>query len=290
MRVSEFPTVDQALGTLADSMNLAAVELVTWGETLRQWLASPWLVYPTLIAAGFIAGIVNAIAGGGSFLTLPALMFLGGLDAKIANATNRVAVLLSSGSSTAVFHRHGHLDWSAAVRIAVPTLGGVPFGVALVWYLPKDVFQMVFGALFLVMAVFLALRPKALLNPEKPMLHSRLAETLVFGALGVYMGFLQAGMGVLLLVAMAVFHARELVGANAIKAFIAFAATIFALVGFIWLGQVRWVPGLVMAIGNFAGGLVGARLAIHKGQKFIFVFLILVMIATGIKLVVNTLG
>lgn len=271
--------------SLLSVTGLMQSDVATWAETLQTWLSSPWVVYPALVLAGFVAGVVNTIAGGGSFLTLPALIYLGGLDPKIANGTNRVALLLSTASSTTVFHRAGHLDQRAMWRMLLPTLIGVPPGALLAYYLPRETFQVVFGALFLAMAVFLALKPKSLLSPEKPISRSRAAETVLFIFVGIYIGFLQAGMGVILLVCMSLFHARELIGANAIKNGIGFVVTVVAAAMFWLLDLIEWVPGLVMAIGNLMGGLVGARLAIHKGEKFIFAFVIVVMIATGSKMV-----
>lgn len=83
----------------------------------------------------------------------------------------------------------------------------------------------------------------------------------------------------------ALFHARDLVGANAVKNLIGFIVTIVALLMFVVFGQVDWVPGLIMAVGNLAGGYVGAKLAIRKGRKLIFALLIVVMVATGLKLI-----
>ena len=91
-------------------------------------------------------------------------------------------------------------------------------------------------------------------------------------------------MGILLLLGMGWFHARDLIGANAVKNVIGFFVTIIALAVFLIYGQVEWVPGLIMATGNLAGGYVGAKLAIKKGKRLIFAFLIVVMIATGLKL------
>ena len=105
-----------------------------------------------LIPAGFLAGVVNTIAGGGSFLTLPALMYLAGLDAKLANGTNRVAILLSTASATATFHRHGHVETRLVARLVIPMLVGVPVGALLAIYLPAAAFRSAFGVLFLAMA------------------------------------------------------------------------------------------------------------------------------------------
>ena len=254
------------------------------------WYQSVYVIYPLLAGAGFVAGVVNTIAGGGSFLTLPALMFLAGLDPKLANGTNRLAVLLSSGSAVAVFHRHGHVEGRAVLRVLLPRVAGMPAGILLAVYLPPQTFQAVFGALFLAMALFLAIRPGALLAPDRPALRSRWGEALLFLAIGVYIGFIQAGMGIILLVAMSLFHARELIGANGIKNAVGFLVTLLALAGFALAGQVRWLPGLAMAAGNLAGGLVGARLAIHRGEKFVLAFVLVVMVATGVKLVVDAVG
>ena len=243
-----------------------------------------WAWYLLLIPAGFIAGIVNTIAGGGSFLTLPALMFLCGLEPKIANGTNRVAILLSTVTASATFHRHGHIDHKLVTRLVLPTVIGVPVGALLAVYLPADAFRPVFGAIFLAMAVLLIFRPTLLTDTEREPPKSILAEVALFFAIGVYVGFIQAGMGILLLLGISIFHARELVGANAVKNVMGFVLTLIALIVFVVYGQVKWIPGLIMAIGNTLGGYFGAKLAIKKGSRLIFAFLIVVMIATGLKL------
>lgn len=245
---------------------------------------SDWIWYLLLVPAGFIAGVVNTIAGGGSFLTLPSLMFLCGLDPKIANGTNRVAILLSTASASATFHRHGKLDHRLAVRLMIPTLLGVPIGSLLAIYLPANAFKPAFGVIFLAMAALLVIKPKILLDATREPHRSKPAEFALFFGIGLYVGFIQAGMGILLLIGLGLFHARELVGANAVKNLIGLAATAVATITFVAYGQIEWVPGLTMAVGNLLGGYVGAKLAIKKGRNLIFAFLILVMVATGLKL------
>ncbi len=244
-----------------------------------------WAWYLLLIPAGFIAGIVNTIAGGGSFLTLPALMFLCGLDPQIANGTNRVAILLSTVTASATFHKHGHIDRKLVTRLTLPTLVGVPVGALMAVYLPSDSFRPVFGGIFLAMAVLLIFKPSLLTNTEPKPPKPFLAELALFFGIGIYVGFIQAGMGILLLLGISLFHSRELIGANAAKNVVGFILTLAALSVFIIYGQVQWIPGLVMAIGNMLGGYVGAKLAIKKGTSLIFAFLIVVMLATGLKLI-----
>lgn len=244
--------------------------------------------YLILVAAGFVAGVVNTIAGGGSFLTLPALMMFG-LDPKVANATNRVAVLFSSGSAVATFHKHGHLNQKLANQLTWPTMLGVPVGALLAIYLPADAFEPLFGSIFLAMAVLLIMNPKRVTEATHHTSKATGKVLVVFFAIGIYVGFIQAGMGILVLIAMSLLNTGDLVASNAIKNWIAFLVTLTATFVFAFYGLIQWLPGLVMAIGNLAGGVVGARLAIRKGNRLIFFVLITVMVATGIKLVGSSL-
>ena len=244
--------------------------------------------YLTLAVAGFIAGIVNTMAGGGSFLTLPALMMFG-LDPKIANGTNRLAVLFSSASAVATFHKHGLIDRQLAVRITLPTLLGVPVGALLAIYLPSTAFEAVFGVIFLGMAILLAMNPKKLIRAREEAAVSRWLMLPIFFAIGIYVGFIQAGLGILLLLAMSLMHTGSLVESNAIKNLIAFIVTLAATLVFVFHGLVEWLPGLTMAAGNVLGGFFGAKLAIKKGSRLIFGFLIVVMVLTGAKLIAQSL-
>ena len=253
---------------------------------MAHWHELAW--YIILVIAGFVAGIVNTIAGGGSFLTLPALMLFG-LDPKIANGTNRIAVLFSSASAVATFSKHGHLDRALAIRLSLPTLAGVPVGALLAIYLPSHAFETLFGVIFLAMAVLLALNPKRFIEADDTKASSQWVIAPMFFGIGIYVGFIQAGLGILLLLAMSFLRTGDLVASNAIKNLIAFLVTFAASVVFIIFGLVEWLPGLTMAAGNVLGGYVGARLAIKKGNRMIFVFLVVVMVATGAKLIVSSL-
>lgn len=240
-------------------------------------------LYLFLLVAGFAAGIVNSIAGGGSFLTLPALMLFG-LDLNLANGTNRLAVLLSSASAVATFNKHKRMDRGLATRLSVQTLVGVPIGFLLAVYLPPQSFQFLFGFLFLAMAVIIVLNPKRLAGKRDVTEISPWKLFPVFVGIGIYVGFIQAGMGILLLVAMSWLNSGDLIASNAIKNGIAFIVTLAATLFFVFYGLVAWAPGLVMAAGNVVGGVVGAKLAIKRGNRLVFGFLVVVMVATGIKL------
>jgi uncharacterized membrane protein YfcA len=111
----------------------------------------------------------------------------------------------------------------------------------------------------------------------------------LFFGIGVYVGFIQAGLGILLLLAMSLFKTGDLVASNAVKNWIGFMVTLAATIVFVLYGLVDWLPGLTMAAGNLVGGVVGAKLAISKGNRLIFGFLVIVMVATGVKLIASSL-
>ncbi|QDV27824.1 sulfite exporter TauE/SafE family protein [Aureliella helgolandensis] len=249
-----------------------------------------WVWYLLLVPAGFLAGIINTMAGGGSFLTLPALMMVCGLEPKLANGTNRIAILLSSGSAAMTFHRHGHLDRSLALRLTIPTLLGVPLGAWAAIYLPANAFEPAFGVIFLLMAILLLLDPKRLIEKRSQKTPPQWLVTGIFFGIGLYVGFIQAGMGILLLLAMSLLNTGDLVASNAVKNLIGFLVTLLAVAMFAGYGQIAWIPGLTMAFGNLLGGIVGAKLAIRKGNQLIFIFLIVVMLATGVKLLLPYTG
>lgn len=247
--------------------------------------------YILLVAAGFFAGIVNTIAGGGSFLTIPALMFLCDLSPQVANGTNRIAILFSSAIASLTFRQHGKMDLKLARQLTIPTVCGVPIGASLATELPAEAFRPVFGLVFLVMAIVLIADPKRLVDKGKSIerQYSPVLVFAIFFAIGIYVGFMQAGMGILLLVGMSFLRSGDLLSANAVKNLVGFIVTLTATAFFVFQGLVDWLPGLVAAAGNIAGGYVGAKLAIKKGNRLIFGVMLVVMLATGVKLMWPTI-
>ncbi len=244
-------------------------------------------IYALLPVAGFVAGVVNTIAGGGSFLVLPCLMLLG-MPEQVANGTNRVAILLQSVYSVRAYHRHRPIDRSAVLRLLWPSLPGLAIGFVLATVLAPDVFRSVVGVIFLMFVAFMLMQPRLLLDkreraPEWP----RGVEMGAFFAIGMYAGFLQAGVGLLLLVALSALQGRELVDANGVKLAVIAIWIVPSVIWFALAGQVEWLPGLLVGVGNFFGARVGARWAVKKGNRLIFAVLVLVMVATGVSLLLE---
>lgn len=240
-----------------------------------------WWQLLVLMASGIVAGIVNTIAGAGSLLTLPALILVG-LPEGVANATNRIGVLAQSAAGAAGFHRRDLLDTQAVVAIVLPTLVGSLLGAILAASLPEDVLKPVLLAVMVAMGFLFALKPGVVAPPAGTETRSIKERPLAWPALlaaGIYGGFLQAGIGILLLGILSGMLRYDLVRANALKLVIVGSLTSVALVVFVIAGDVRWLPGLVLAIGTVVGSQIGVHVAITRGQALIRWFVLGAIVA-----------
>ena len=243
------------------------------------------VAYVALPLIGVVAGFVNTMAGGGSFLTLPALIFFFDLSPKVANATNRLSVLLQTGTGAAMFQKHGFTDVRLALKLVVPALCGSTLGGYIAEVLPTDWFSIVFGGAMLAMAVVLIFKPRLLLATDRHPMQNPWGEFVTFFLIGIYGGFLQAGVGLLLLAGLTIFHPKDLAKSNAVKVTIAFLQTFPPIIIFAWHGQIVWGYGLLLAAGTMTGAVLGAKFAIKKGAKAVFGFVVVVAILTGLKLI-----
>ena len=237
-----------------------------------------------LALVGFVAGAVNTIAGGGSLLTLPALVVLG-LEPGVANATNRVAVLLQSavGAGTLVRGAPEPVRWPWG-RLTCACLGAAA-GAALASRLSADALRTAIGGVMLVMLVVLVVEPKRFLEPRPAA--AGWIQGVTFFALGLHGGFVQAGVGIFLLVGGVWVAGEDLVRANVGKNLLVLAFTLPALAVFAAHGLVAWGPGLVLAAGAMLGGFVGARLTLRRGARFVRWVLAGAVLAGAVRLLVG---
>jgi len=218
-----------------------------------------------LLVSGVAAGFVNTIAGGGGLLTLGALLLMG-IPADVANGTNRVSVAAQSIAGVRGFHRRSALDTPAILPILAPTISGSLIGASVASFLPAFVLKSLLLSTMIGMALLLMLQP-AIMTPPPETEPVRLRESprgwvALFGA-GLYGGFIQAGVGLLLLTALVGVLRYDLLRGNALKLvcttiFGAVALSVFAL-----RGQVLWLPGAIITVGT----LIGVRLSINWAMK-----------------------
>ena len=244
-----------------------------------------WYAYPLLILAGIAAGFVNMLAGNGSLITLPALLFIG-LPANVANATNRVGVTLQNIVGTTGFYRQGRLDVRGALILSIPTVVGSILGARIAVDIDEALFRKVLAVAMLVMLVIMLVKPERWITGKVRVHSGRLSigQVLVFFAIGVYGGFLQAGVGIFLLAALVLGPGYDVVRANAVKVAIVLALTFAALIIFQANGQVEWGPGLVLGVGNMLGAWLGTRFAVSKGAIWVRWFVIAVVTASAAQL------
>ena len=218
-----------------------------------------------LVAGGLAAGVVNTLAGGGSLLTVP-LLVLAGVPGNVANGSNRVGILASNASATAAFRRLGISGLSRTLPVLVPVAVGSLVGALLVARLADETFERAFGVL-MVPLLLLSLRPPVLKSVEGRV-WSGPFTVLVFLAVGLYGGAFQAGIGLLLMVALSR-SGMDLVVVNSVKVVVIVVVTVIALPLFIVSGRVDWGPALVLAAGFAIGGALGARLTVTRGASLI---------------------
>ncbi len=215
------------------------------------------------LVVGVLAGVVNTIAGGGSFLTIPLLVETG-LTAPVANATNRIAVWMQSATSASVFHRRGHLPARAALRLIPIGIAGAVVGALLAGGMSDAPFRKVLAALFGIMGVILVVqvaRGHGSERADTTELPRGWRAQVAMLAIGFYSGFVQAGVGVFMLLILHVASRVEIVTANAVKVFFVLAFTTISLGIFAAQGIVAWGPGLALGVGGILGGWLGVVFA-----------------------------
>ena len=219
-----------------------------------------------LIPAGFVAGALNVVAGGGSFLTLPLLILLG-LPHTVANGTNRLAILIQTAAATAAFRRAEAIPLPLLVRLGVAAVFGAGLGSALAVTVREAVFLRFLSIVMVLFTLFPLLQRGTPRNADSvPRAGAGLLAAFV--VVGFYGGFVQAGVGFLSLGATS-WAGIGLVAGNAIKVACIFLFSIVSLGVFAANGVVDWGVGLALGIGTFAGALVGARLTLLAGERIL---------------------
>jgi len=217
-----------------------------------------------LIITGLVAGVINTLAGGGSNLTLPALMIMG-MPADIANATNRVGIFLQCIVGIFGFRKYKRLETGDLGPILWPTLVGGLIGALFASYAPEFLLKPMLLSVMVTMTLTILIRPSIVIPPLGTVPH-KVGESLhswwLLLLAGFYGGFVQAGVGFILIAALAGSLRYDLVRANALKLVCSLGFTTVALAIFVMNDQVLWLPGLILAVGTMGGAHIAVKFAI----------------------------
>lgn len=221
-----------------------------------------YYVYPLAILAGIVAGIVNTLAGSGSLITLPMLVFLG-LPSNVANATNRVGVVMQNIVGATTFYRSGKLNLNNSHWLILASIPGAVAGAWAASTLGEAQMDLIIGIIMVVMLFVIIFEPERWLRQQSAVQEGRpsIWILLLFVGIGFYGGFIQASVGILILASLVLGMKYSLAHANAIKLILVLIVTIVAMIVFINENLIAWGPGLLMAFGQSIGAWLAARFA-----------------------------
>jgi hypothetical protein len=241
-----------------------------------------------LATAGVLATVINVMAGGGGMIVLPALMALG-LPADVANGTYRLGVVTQSIAGTTAMRRAGKLETGSIVPILIPTVLGAALGALLATWVPREVLKPIMLVTMILMAALIAFRKQTLIPGDGPILRPNQAPRSYAGLFlaGVYGGFIQAGVGFLLLGVLIGTLRHSLITGNALKLVVTLAFGTVSLGIFAWAGLVSWTPAIVLAAASIVGARIGVRLMLEvpiAGLRwFVFACVVATCIAAWLR-------
>ena len=238
-----------------------------------------------LIVVGFIAGTINTIAGGGSLLTLPVLIFMG-LPPGVANGTNRIAIVIQMLVGSAGFKSKGLTTFPFSIYLGISALAGSLIGAKIAVDIKGDTFNKILSFVMVAVVLIIVLKPKL---KTKDIIERTTGKHLWIGCIaffffGIYGGFINAGLGFILILFLHYFNRLSLVKSNATKAVVIIIYMSGALAVFILNDKVNWSMGLTMAIGTSLGAWFTSRYSVKKGDGFVKIFLVVVVGIMAIKL------
>jgi uncharacterized protein len=236
-----------------------------------------------LFSLGSVAGFINVMAGGGSTLTLPVLIFLG-LESSLANGTNRVAILFQNLSAIISFKREKYEQFRLSLKLAVVTLPGAILGALISVKISDELFEKILAIVMMGIIITLIIP-----NSKKDLIKKNVTYNpwYVYPALfgiGFYGGFIQAGVGFIIMATLHHLMRLNLVHTNMHKVFIIFLYTIPAIIIFAVTKNINWIYGLTLAGGMAFGAWWAAKLAVKKGEKIVRIILLFAILIMALKL------
>ncbi len=237
-----------------------------------------------LFFIGTFSGIINVNAGGGSSITLPALIFIG-LESSIANGTNRIGILIQNLFAVSSFRNQNIHQFRESFSLAIFTLPGAIIGAILSIKINNQWFQRILAIVMIGIVLTILFTHSS--NKFKQILSKKKKSWLIYPmmlGIGFYGGFIQIGVGFLLMASLFHLLKLDLIRVNMHKVFIICLYTLPALTVFIVTDNIHWQSGCALASGMALGGWIGARIVIKGGDKVIRIILAVAILLMSLKL------
>lgn len=237
-----------------------------------------------IVVVGFGAAFLNTVGGGGSLFSVPILTFMG-LPITMANATSRVALLFQNIFAVGGFRSKGvELPWPYSLYLGIASLGGGLIGALLASQVADEVFKKIFVGVMIGAVLLIVYDPFKSSGGEKLTPTRQWIGAICFFFLGIYGGFVQAGIGFLVIGVLSLVNNLSLVKSNYVKVFAAIVYTAVSVGVFAYEGKIVWQTGFILAIGHALGGWYASRWSVDKGEVWIKRVMIVSVIGMAIKL------
>ncbi|MDC3366736.1 sulfite exporter TauE/SafE family protein [Flavobacteriaceae bacterium] len=223
-----------------------------------------------LIVVGFFSGVINTLAGGGSLFTLPVLIFLE-LPPNIANGTNRIAIVIQSLSGALGYKSKGISNFPFNIYLGISASIGAVIGAQIAIDLDGRLFNRILAIILIVVGGLILMNAKNLTHklPEQLTGKYLLFGIIGFFFIGIYGGFINAGIGIVIMLFLNRINRLSLVKTNASKTAIVFIYSSLALAVFAFNDAINWKLGLLMALGTSVGAWWASRWSVKKGDQVI---------------------
>ena len=238
-----------------------------------------------LIIVGFFAGIINTLAGGGSLFTLPVLIFLG-LPPSVANGTNRIVIVIQSLGGTLGYQSKKINTFPFPIYLGVTASIGSLIGAQIALQLNGAIFNRILAVIMLIVGLLILIRQNSLSSnlPERLTGKYLIYALLGFFIIGIYGGFINAGIGIVIMIFLNRLNRLSLVKTNATKVLVVMIYSTVALIFFAFNDAVDWKLGLLMALGTLFGAWWASRWSVRKGDRVIRIAMLLTIFIMSIKL------
>ena len=235
--------------------------------------------YLILFLAGFVSGAINTVAGGGSLLTLPILIFMG-LPPSVANGTNRIQLIFAQFFAVYGYKSKGLFDYKLSIWLAFSAILGSIIGARIAVEVPEEFFKKILSIIMILVMINIFFKKNKKVDEKITSLKKQKLSILLFFFIGLYGGFIHAGVGFLMILILCGINGFSITKANSIKVFVALFFTLFALFIFILENKINIKYGIYLAIGSSLGGWLTSRWSIKKSEssmRYIICIIILIL-------------